>query len=445
MTSHEMYGNIQYDVWLPAYGHRTYKKNKVHEFIPLENYEIMFLDNKDTPFLLRNKNTKNIKKSKFCYYDNICINNKRINYCKTHVALASAFPNIPPKETVDHINDDPNDDRIINLQWMDRSENSRKGQVKSVREIKKNGGRKCKYVTMRKPDENDKKNRDKSVSIGLFRNVDKCARFIIDNVIVRDNKPKLKTVAAKIRRAINRPELKAYGYYYDVYETKIENEEWKYHHKFTKYQASTHGRIRNSHGTISKQEKTRNGASYNSVCIRGRRYYVHRFIWETFVGEIPEGFDIMHDDTVPKYDDGSYRNWLCDLTIGRRSENMISFHKNKHINHTITKNKFNEIIPEKNILLPDRQYPDNPLGVLMSKPPPGVQYIQPKKSGRYYCFSKNFSKAEKDKYSSTSKYKSDEEKFIQILRIYKEFCIEEKQDEKFMNLNIDDYVQYIPT
>ena len=38
--------------------------------------------------------------------------------------------------------------------------------------------------------------------------------------------------------------------------------------------------------------------------------------------------DIMHNDNAPLCEDGTYRNWLCDLSIGTRSENMKSFHNN---------------------------------------------------------------------------------------------------------------------
>lgn len=41
--------------------------------------------------------------------------------------------------------------------------------------------------------------------------------------------------------------------------------EWKSHPNHPQYQISTHGRIRNSHGIISQQKKMRNGAKYKIV------------------------------------------------------------------------------------------------------------------------------------------------------------------------------------
>ena len=135
MTSHPVYGDITYNTWLPAYGHRTIKLSGKEEFMKLDNYEIIFLDSIEIPFQLRNKKTKNIKKYINEYYTNLNYNNKRINISITHTALASAFPNIPTLQTVDHINDNPKDNRVINLQWMSQSENSKKGNKKSVRRI----------------------------------------------------------------------------------------------------------------------------------------------------------------------------------------------------------------------------------------------------------------------------------------------------------------------
>ena len=314
---HPKYGNFEYNIWKPLYFHKTNKKTGLHEFGTNPNYEILFINSKETPFVVRNKKREAPIKS-HCGYYTLAKNGVNTTYSETHIAVASAFPHITPKETIDHINDDPTDNRITNLMWMERSENSKKGQKKSVKNSNANGGRHGKYVTMRKPDLTDKTNRDKSIPIGLFRNLNKCSQFILDNIIQKDKKPKLGTIAAKIRRAISAPHLKAYGYYYDGFEINIDEEEWKKHPCFPQYQVSTHGRFRNSHGIISQQKKMRNGSKYSYVSCNQKNEYIHILVWETWVGPIPEGMDIMHDDTSLLNEDGSYRNWLCDLSIGTR-------------------------------------------------------------------------------------------------------------------------------
>ena len=54
------------------------------------------------------------------------------------------------------------------------------------------------------------------------------------------------------------------------------------------------------------------------------KMYVHRAVWTAFNGPVPSGMDIMIDNNAPLTDEGYYRNWLCDLSIGTRSENMRS-------------------------------------------------------------------------------------------------------------------------
>lgn len=457
LKCHHQYGDIEYNVWKPVYGHRTCKTTKISEIVLQENYEIMFIDKKESPFIIRNKNTN--RYINCCRERYVLTHNKvNITYQHHHIALASAFPNVTPLYTIDHINEDHTDNRVTNLIWMEQSENSRKGQKKSVKNSNENGGRKGKYVIMKKPDTKDKKNREKSITIGLFRSIDKCALFIIDNVIQKDIKPKIKTVSAKIQRAIENPSYTAYNYYYDAFEIQIENEEWKQHPKYTGYQISTHGRFRNSHGIIAQQIKSRNGANYKQVSINDSKQYIHKLVWEAWYGEIPEGMDIMHDDEAPKCEDGAYRNWLCDLSIGTRSENVKLFHANKLslcadscaiLGDAIIDDVIVEKIPESNSaltnLLHERIFVNNPLGDLMRNVPLGIQYEKPKiNRGSKYTLSRLYSKQKCD-ISSTGKSKvSDEEKFLAVLKFYQENCIEEKQNEKYMKINIDDYKQYIP-
>jgi hypothetical protein len=454
MNTIHPYGKINYECWLPVYAHRTCKKNNTSLIYPQSNYEILFrekdinLENNEwipanPPFLLRNKTTKDIILPTFESYK-LCENGEAINYLQTHIAVASAFPDIPPLETIDHIDNDPTNNTITNLMWLDRSTNSRKGQIKSVENINKNGGKNGRFILMKQPPQDNKNNREASITIGLFKNMDKCAQFIIDKIIQKDEKPQLKTVAAKISRAISIPQYKAYGFYFDDYEIKIDNEEWKFHPIYTKYAISTHGRCKNSHGIIFYEHKCRNGQKYSRVSIEKTHKYIHRLVWETFIGEIPEGLDIMHDDTAPLYEDGSYRNWLIDLSLGTRSENMKSFHnKNLVVVERISNTKPKEKIEEEKIYYA-RSYPKNVLGDLMKNPPLGIQYIQAKNRGSKYLLSRRFSIGNKDISTPEKKYITDEEKFILILEIYKKNCIIEKQDKKYIELDIDSLKQYIP-
>ena len=95
------------------------------------------------PFLVRNKTTKNMILPTFEYYS-LTDNGETIKYAQTHVAVASAFPDVPPLETIDHIDNDPTNNTITNLMWLDRSSNSRKGQITSIENAKKKWWKKWK-------------------------------------------------------------------------------------------------------------------------------------------------------------------------------------------------------------------------------------------------------------------------------------------------------------
>ena len=442
--THSKYGDVQINQWIPLYYHRTNLENDEHIFGINTRYEIMLQDNKSTPITIRNKSTKRILKSTKGAYS-LSFGNTNEHFNETHLALSSAFPDVTPEYTIDHINDDFTDNRILNLEWMPLAQNCRKGQQKSTLVSKQNGGKRGRYINIRQPDNQHPKDREKSVVIGTFRSIEKCAKFIIDNIIQRSNKPKTKTVASKISRALKRPELKAYGYYFDNVEVELEDEEWKPYPYDTSYSVSTHGRVRNKHGIISHQFRSRDGSPYKTICINGKRKYIHRLVWETFHSEIPTNLDVMHDDTAPRNSDRTHRNWLCDLSLGTRSKNMKSFHKHKD-NFVIddTNTVINEVIPDVS-KLPKVVYPNNQLGELMKNPPIGIQYYKANTRGSKYILSRRFSITGKDISSSGSKQIGDEEKFIEILKIYQSYCIPDKQDKRIMSIDTTELEKFIPT
>jgi hypothetical protein len=445
MSIHLKYGKIIYDEWLPLYFHKTNKKTKEVEFGKHPNYEILFKDDIKDPITIRHKIKKNIIKShknKYVLAENSI--NKTYNIC--HIALASAFPKVKPKETIDHIDNNHTNNHITNLEWMTRSDNSRKGQIKAVRLSKQKGGKNGKQVIMLEPDIEEPKNRNKAIKIAMFRSTYKCAQYIIDNIIQKDKKPTVKSVGTKISKGIKFPHLRYYGYYFDKFEIDIKHEEWKVHPKNKNCEVSTHGRIRNSSNkNIYHTYKCRNKTKYTYCGYSGSVKQVHILVWETWMGINKENLEIMHDDTAPLKEDGTYRNWLCDLSLGTKHENISSFHENKYIQNDIMKTeKFTENIPKKLKILKNNTYPDNELGKLMKNPPIGIQRYNLKNKNMFYVLGRRVSKTGYDKRSSSNMNISREEKFLQILDIYKEYCIEEKQDKIYMEINTDDYRKYIP-
>ena len=314
------YGSIYYDQWYDAYGHN--KKINNGQIFKLDGYYIKFLNDIKKPCVLKGIRSDDIYlNSRECF--KICYNKKIITVKMTHLILASGFPNIEANETVDHVNDDPTDSRLVNLQWMSWSENSRKGQKKSVTSTNANGGRHGIYIEMFFNNE----------KIGIFRSIDKCAQHIIDNhhlfsKNVRSVVPKLKTAATKIREAQKRNGSYKGCTFKVINQDTLDGEIWKIvPHKFYLnqqkdiYEVSTYGRLRGPRG-VQYGESNRKG-KYTAISMNKKKYYIHNIVWETFHGPVEEGKEILHDDSVALNLDGTYKNYLAHLRIGTRSENMI--------------------------------------------------------------------------------------------------------------------------
>jgi len=124
--AHPEYGPVLYQQPLPVY----YKKKG--ELVRLPNYLIELFDDKAKPCIVYHKGKGRHRPVKL--HQNFTFSTTAHRTFRVHqIMLASAFRHIPPKAHVDHINDDPFDHRIWNLQWLSASENSRKGQLKSCK------------------------------------------------------------------------------------------------------------------------------------------------------------------------------------------------------------------------------------------------------------------------------------------------------------------------
>ena len=83
--THSIYGRVGINVWYDLYGHRSN-----HGTEKLDGYEIMFMDSKDKPFVIRGIRCDD-KKSKFDYTHITVAPNDSTNFSDTHLILASAF------------------------------------------------------------------------------------------------------------------------------------------------------------------------------------------------------------------------------------------------------------------------------------------------------------------------------------------------------------------
>ena len=55
---HPAYGDVKFNKWLPVMAHKTNSVTKEHEIIEFPLYEILFIENEDPGFIIRNKKTK---------------------------------------------------------------------------------------------------------------------------------------------------------------------------------------------------------------------------------------------------------------------------------------------------------------------------------------------------------------------------------------------------
>jgi len=126
---HPVYGLVEFGVWKPLY---TFNK-VIREPVKSEIYEICLVNNSETPCLVRNKlRNKSVKYHFHDGHDGYIVlkhGDKCLSYLLTHIMLVSAFPSIPLLKTSDHIDDNPKNHCILNLQWLTKSDNSRKGQI----------------------------------------------------------------------------------------------------------------------------------------------------------------------------------------------------------------------------------------------------------------------------------------------------------------------------
>lgn len=77
---------------------------------------------------------------------------------------------------------------------------------------------------------------------------------------------------------------------------------------------------------------------FNEEYKKGRLYYVHKLVWNEFVGEIPKGFEINHIDENP------HNCSLSNLQIMTKQNNILEYHRNK--NGFLFREKRDEIVKD---------------------------------------------------------------------------------------------------
>lgn len=298
--------------WMPLYGHRMKEVGGIHK---IDGYEIMLTDIPERACVVRSfKTGKQRKQSP----ERIAYSIKTKVYCTTHLMMASAFPDVEPDENVDHIDNNGTNSVITNLQWMSRSENSKK----AVKAPKKERIGKPIYML----------SKDGENKLAEFATIAQAARHVKNQLGLETNEATMQTKIGECTKE-NSKRTTAYGYRWSFVEMPdLEGEIWKpFDLGAVTVQVSNRGRVKNHNGIISKGgANIRTNQKYRSIgyctesgTTNAKSIYVHQLVYRAFKGEIPEGMVVMHDDKAP-LEDGLYRNWAEDLTVGTNSENMKS-------------------------------------------------------------------------------------------------------------------------
>ena len=187
-----------------------------------------------------------------------------------HVLVALVF--IGPNEdeyVVNHINHDKKDNRVKNLKYVTQSQN--------LKHFHK--------------------------EIGCERSGKKVIQYDIEGNKIKTWKTmsraarKLGLHVGNIARACDGRYKQCGGYKWEYgdEEIEIEDEEWKslvINEK--KIKVSTYGRVRMVNKTITYGRANANG--YMQVKVNRKYFMVHRLVYMTFEGEIPDGYSIDHID-----------------------------------------------------------------------------------------------------------------------------------------------------
>lgn len=121
-------------------------------------------------------------------------------------------------------------------------------------------------------------------------------------------------------------------------------EEWKDIEGYNgKYQISDWGRVRDTNYRNTNKSKIRklqiNIWGYNCIRITQNgiinHYFIHRLVYETFVGKIPENMQVNH------IDENKTNNHLCNLNLMTPKENSNYGTRNKRLSETKKSRTYN--------------------------------------------------------------------------------------------------------
>lgn len=286
-----------------------------------ENYSISNLGN-----IKNNQTNKKLKIQKSSGYSTIGLSQNNIRNCfLIHRLVAQAFiPNPENKLTVNHINHDTHDNRVINLEWNTQKEQNDHNYKTET--TKRTTCRARSLICF------DKDNNENTME---FRTMTEASEWLY-----KQGKSKcVESCLAGIRYAINNSWL-CHGYYWkynDLENKDLDNEIWKeIPQEITlgknNYFVSNKGRFKNNRGKIMDLKIS---GHYITVSFRNndktKTYQLHRIIAELFVEKTENKLFVNH------IDGNKENNWAENLEWVTKSENTKHAYENGLIKKTTRK------------------------------------------------------------------------------------------------------------
>lgn len=260
----------------------------------------------------------------------LCVYNKKKMMTVYRLSLMTFFSHIAENDTVDHIDGNFRNNHITNLQWMSIRDNVRKSNFGSPN--------------------NSGVVRSKAVWLLDGRCGTRVRRF--------DSTYQAASIIGEIKSvhisqsARSGGRISARGHFFE-YEaiTDFPGEEWRTSEVLDRVLGQTHkpdhkkikvsnfGRWKTcsgskTHGSVSARVE---GNKYSYARVNNRNFLVHQLIFMGWYNQLAPSRDtvdadgkkvvICHDDFAPLREDGRYRNWACDLSLGTQSENALSSHE----------------------------------------------------------------------------------------------------------------------
>jgi len=236
-----------------------------------------------------------------CFYNN----DKKINY-QVHRFIYECYKGvIPEKFQIDHIDSNKNNNSINNLQAL-----SVKDHVRKTYDNNNKINRNTKKIKIYELDNN------KEINIQIFNSVkDVCDKLSICR----------STCDIKLKN-----HEKYNNFFIEIYNDKIENEEWKKINNdiFKKYEFSNMGRIKLPNGLITVGSINKCG--YYHINFDNKRYNVHYLICLAFNGK-PNGI-YGKEITVDHIDRNPKNNISTNLRWATHEEQMNNTKNVKKIN-----------------------------------------------------------------------------------------------------------------